>query len=266
MRWRKAVKRVPYRSPMKPLPLVEALEQRGFGLRGDTAQQCYWADEGAQVWERPHSPLALPRQRGPGATAQLACTLLVTEQVQSAQAHRPASPVQHATLSASVSVDTLVESPWEISNWTQLVTLIQLSLAILNPSVPWNIVQYTQRFGLEGVLSPGKTVRYIQRFGKEGVRYSKRQLCHQSIPKRQHAMLKKSPVRSGWPYWYICAMALNSVVTLFTSYKGGLCGSLWIDFTSRCNVSTWNRNECFFGRRNWYVGWLLYTVEAVTAL
>ena len=49
---------------------------------------------------------------------------------------------------------------------------LQLSLAIPNPSVPWKIIRYIQRFGIEGVPSPGKTVlspcktvRYIQRFG-----------------------------------------------------------------------------------------------------
>ena len=63
------------------------------------------------------------------------------------------------------------------------VSKIQLSHAIPNPLLPWTIVRYIQRFGIEGVPLPGKTVpslwrtvRYIQRFGIEGVWYSERQL------------------------------------------------------------------------------------------
>ena len=66
---------------------------------------------------------------------------------------------------------------------TSFTQFIQLSLAKPNPSVPWKIVRYIQRFGIEAVPSPGKivtspgrTVRYIQRFGIEGVRCSERQL------------------------------------------------------------------------------------------
>ena len=60
---------------------------------------------------------------------------------------------------------------------------VQLSLAIPNPSVPWKIVQYIQRFGIEGVpspgntvTSPGRTVQYVQRFSIEAVPFSERHL------------------------------------------------------------------------------------------
>ena len=54
-------------------------------------------------------------------------------------------------------------------------TDVQLSLAILNPLVPWKTVRCIQRFGVEEVPSAGpvpsprKTVRYIQTFGMIGV-------------------------------------------------------------------------------------------------
>ena len=73
--------------------------------------------------------------------------------------------------------------PERVRCWFYANYWVQLSLAIPNPSVPWKIVQYIQRFGIEGVPSPGttvaspcRTVRYIERFSIEGVRYSERQL------------------------------------------------------------------------------------------
>ena len=93
----------------------------------------------------------------------------------------------HKIVYLVLKTGALVNPRLRCMDYYECVPDVQLSLAIPNPSVPWKIGRYIQRFGIEGVPSPDKTipspwrtVLYIQRFGTEGLRYSERQLYTES--------------------------------------------------------------------------------------